>query len=164
MLKLRPGGDLCWQVLEAGRSQGTGDRHAPAPPPLVRGSASANSLEPRKRGGRRGTNTSWAFLCIQRSENSCSLHCVCYQNILNSREAADQEMTACLCWLVKAIIKHLLSVDPKLTERAGQLLITNAYFHTALLLSLLMVWHANEYSGSFFFFLFSSHLQSYLLC
>lgn len=123
---------------------------------LVRGSASANSLEPRKRGGRRGTNTSWAFFCIQCSENSCSLHCVCYQNILNSREAADQETTACLCWLVKAIIKHLLSVDPKLTGRAGQLLITNAYFHTALLLSLLMVWHANEYSGSFFFSFFSS--------
>lgn len=60
-------------------------------------------------------------------------------------------MTACLCWLVKAIIKHLLSVDLELAERGGQLLITNAYFHAVLLLSLLMVWYANGYSGYIYF-------------
>lgn len=63
-------------------------------------------------------------------------------------------MTACLCWVAKAIIKHLLSVDLELAERGGQLLITNAYFHAALLLSLLMVWYANGDSGNYYFLAF----------
>lgn len=93
-----------------------------------------------------------------------SLYCVCQQNTLNSCKAKKRQP---VCAVVKAIIKLLLGADLQLAERGGQQLITNAYFHTAFLLSVLKVWHANGYSGFFFPFfpsiVFPSMIRSDLI-
>lgn len=122
-------GDAPSSSLEASRDQRAGD--VPVSVLALHARCSANANVQGAAGDRKQT---WARLISPfniKKIHMVSLLCLLAEHF---KQSQGQETTACLRGVVKAIIKLLLGADLQLAERGGQLLITNACFHTALLL------------------------------